>query len=72
MAGRLYVVENDDEMTLVRANSQGQALNHVMKGKFTVRAASPDDVLEYVTAGGVVEDVNGETPAAGEGEAAAT
>lgn len=60
MAGRIYVVESDEEMTLVRAKSQGQALNHVMKGKYQVRSASADDVVTYMTAGGVVEDVDGE------------
>lgn len=54
-AGRMYVVENDDEMSVVRALSPAQAISHVCQDKYKVRIASPDDVLTYVEAGGTVE-----------------
>lgn len=56
MAGRLYVVENDEMRSLVRAVSPARALNHVVKDTFQVRVATPDDVVEYMEAGGTVED----------------
>lgn len=60
---RVYAVESSDELTLVTANSQAQALNHVAKGQFKVKTASAMDVLEYIQAGGVVEDAcGGNTP----------
>jgi len=57
---RVYAVENDDELTLVTANGQGQALSHVVKGKYKIRTATAMDVVEYIAAGGVVEDATGE------------
>lgn len=56
MAGRLYVVEKSDEMSLVRAVSPARALNHVVKDSYIVRVATPDDVEEYMSLGGKVED----------------
>ena len=56
MAKRVYAVESNDEITLVKTNSPARALGHVAKGQFTVRTASAVDVLEYLEAGGVVED----------------
>ena len=56
MAGRLYVVENDESLSIVRAVSPARALNHVVKDTFKVRTATPDDVAEYMGQGGQVED----------------
>lgn len=53
---RVYAVESNDEITLVKTNSPARALGHVAKGQFNVRTASAVDVLEYLQAGGVVED----------------
>lgn len=56
MAGRLYKVENLDSVALVRAVSPARALNHVVKDSFKVSVASADDVAEYLTEGGTIED----------------
>lgn len=56
MAGRLYVVENSDSMSVVRAVSPARALNHVVKDSYKVRVASADDVAEYMSQGGTIED----------------
>lgn len=56
MAGRLYLVENDESMSLVRAVSPARALNHVVQDSYKVRVATPDDVAEYMSQGGTVED----------------
>lgn len=61
---RVYAVESTEELTLVKANSQAQALNHVAKGQFKVKAATAMDVVDYIQAGGVIEDATNEaTPA---------
>lgn len=61
---RIYAVETETELTMVKANSQGQALSHIAKGKFHVRTASAMDVVDYINAGGVIEDcLTGNTPA---------
>lgn len=57
-AGRLYVVEDDQSMTVVRALSQSQAINHVTLGKYKVRVASADDVAEYMAQGGTLEQTD--------------
>ena len=48
--------ETDTELTLVKADTQSQALNHIIKSAYAVRVASAMDVLEYMQQGGVVED----------------
>lgn len=58
---RIYSVESEDELTLVKANSPSQALSHVAKGQFKVKTASAMDVVEYMGAGGVIEDACGGT-----------
>lgn len=56
MAGRIYKVESEDAVALVRAVSPARALNHVVKESFKVSVATPDDVVEYMSAGGTVDD----------------
>lgn len=78
MAERLYVVENEESMTIVRAVSEARALQHVVKSQYKVRKASADDVAEYMTQGGNIEqahiggaqDPNVIAPDTGEDEAA--
>jgi hypothetical protein len=53
--GRLYRVENGDDLTLVRAMGQAQAISHVTKGHFKATVATPDDVEFYLTNGGDIE-----------------
>lgn len=66
---RVYAVETDEELTLVTANTQAQALNHVVKTTYKVRPASALDVVDYMQAGGKVEDATNaaETPETQEG-----
>jgi len=56
MAGRIYVVESSETVSLVRAVSAAKALNHVVKNGYKVRVASADDVAEYMSMGATVED----------------
>lgn len=65
---RVYVVETDEELTLVKAGTQSQALNHVVKGQFQVRVATAMDVLDYMNQGGVVEDARADKASADEAE----
>lgn len=54
-AGRIYAVETEDTLTLVRAVSPSQALQHVVKEQYKCRVATPDDVETYMELGGKVE-----------------
>lgn len=55
---RIYAVETDETIAMVKADSQAQALNHVIKSTYKVRIATAVDVVEYMQAGGTVEDVS--------------
>jgi hypothetical protein len=61
---RLYLVEETatGQKRLIEANSQGQALMHVAKGGYMVKAASASDVYEAMTAGAKVEKAGAESP----------
>lgn len=57
MAGRIYVVETEDTISLVRATSPVQAINHVVKGQYSARVATADDMEEYgINQGAKVEN----------------
>lgn len=56
MAGRIYVVENDNTASLVRAVSAAKALNFVVQEQYKVRVASVEDVASYMGMGATVED----------------
>lgn len=64
---RVYAVESENELTLVTANSQAQALSHVAKTQYKVKVATAMDVVEYMKQGGEVEDATGTTAPAEEG-----
>lgn len=59
---RIYSVSNEEEITLVKATTQSQALSHVVKNQFQVKIASAVDVVDYIGAGGVVEDATFNEP----------
>jgi hypothetical protein len=61
MANRIYVVENDESVSLVRAGSSSKALRHVIQTNYKVHIASADEVAEYMGMGAVVEDATGES-----------
>lgn len=74
MAGRIYVVESEDTVSLVRAISAAKALQHVVKNGYNTRVASAEDVAKYMGMGATVEnsdDVANEEEAQPEGEAPA-
>lgn len=56
MTGRLYVVSDENTLSIVRAVSRGRALNHVVQSSYEVRVANANDVADYVAQGGVIED----------------
>ena len=60
MAVRIYRVEDETAVTLVRANSAQKALQYVAKSQYQVRIANGVDVADYMEAGGVIEDANAE------------
>jgi len=53
---RIYIVETTDTVSLVRAVSQSQALNHVVKGQYQVRSATADEVATYMEQGATVDN----------------
>ena len=59
MGSRIYVVESEETVALVRAVSPAKALSHVVQETYQVRAASADDVAKYMGMGAVVEDATG-------------
>jgi len=54
---RIYIVTaaNGDSM-LVKANNQAQALRHIARSIYTVRAASALEVAEEMSVGQKIED----------------
>lgn len=73
--GKLFVVQDGEDMNIVRAKGATQALKHVVAQSYEVRAATADDVEFYLGAGGVIEVVGyepvdpvaeGSEPAVGE------
>lgn len=55
-SGRIYVVEDADSVSLVRAVSAGKALNHVCKSQYQVRVATADDVADLMAQGATIDD----------------
>lgn len=53
--GRLYVVESEDSLSVVRAKTQTAAFKHVVQSTYTVRAATADDVADFLGQGGEIE-----------------
>lgn len=56
MAGRIYVVESSDTVSLVRAVSAAKALAHVVKNGYSTRVASAEDVATYMGMGATIEN----------------
>lgn len=58
MTKRLYVVSKENEpVALVRATSQPQAINHVVRSQYTAAPASAEDVA-VLLAEHKIEDAN--------------
>lgn len=65
-AARIYIVTKEKDgptcgRQLVKANNQAQALRHVAKSTYTVRAATALEVAEEMQAGQKVVDATAET-----------
>jgi hypothetical protein len=54
---RIYLIASNRGVRLVRANTRAQALNYVAAQELTVRVASQDDLVKYLTEGNGVETV---------------
>lgn len=52
---RIYLIASNRGVRLVRANTRSQALNHVASQELTVRVASQDDLVKYLSEGSAVE-----------------
>ena len=52
---RIYLIASNRGVRLVRANTRAQALNYVASQEFTVRVASQDDLVKYLTERSPVE-----------------
>lgn len=68
---RVYEVTSPDgKRVLVRASSPAQALRHVVEeDKFRVEVVNAIDVVDYVAAGGVVQDATSKAASASASEA---
>lgn len=56
---RTYLIGTPSgEVRLVKATVRSQALTHVANSLFTLRVATQDDLIEYLTKGVKVEAVN--------------
>ena len=57
---RIYMVQAlNGDATLVKATNQAQALRHVARSLYTVRAATALEVAEEMEAGQKIEDATG-------------
>jgi hypothetical protein len=52
---RIYLIASNRGVRLVRANTRAQALNYVASQELTVRIASQDDLVKYLSEGSMVE-----------------
>lgn len=59
---RIYnIYDNETKSSfLVRADSQHQAVRHVVKNRFAVTVASQDDLISLIARGIVVQDATAE------------
>jgi hypothetical protein len=55
---RVYSVQNEEELTMVTANSPTQAVSHVAKNQYKVHVATALEVVDYMQQGGEVENAN--------------
>ena len=52
---RIYLIASNRGVRLVRANTRAQALNYVASQEFTVRVATQDDLVKYLSEVSAVE-----------------
>ncbi len=52
---RIYLIASNRGVRLVRANHRSQALSFVAQQELTVRVASQDDLVKYLTEGSLIE-----------------
>jgi hypothetical protein len=54
---RIYLIASNRGVRLVRANTRAQALNYVASQELTIRVATQDDLVKYLSEGNFVEVV---------------
>lgn len=52
---RIYLIASNRGVRLVRANHRAQALSYVASQELTVRVATQDDLVKYLSEGNSVE-----------------
>jgi len=52
---RIYLIASNRGIRLVRANHRAQALSYVASQELTVRVATQDDLVKYLSEGNSVE-----------------
>jgi hypothetical protein len=55
-----YNVTLDNELTVVKANNTTQVRHHIMdilRGRYDYKRAQTDDVIQYLSTGGEIEDL---------------
>jgi hypothetical protein len=52
---RIYLIASNKGIRLVRANHRAQALSYVASQELTVRVATQDDLVKYLSEGNSVE-----------------
>jgi hypothetical protein len=64
MSTRIYLVtnRNNDVQQLVRANSQAQAIRHVVKNDYSATVAAQESIVSLLGAGQKVLDAGAELP----------
>jgi len=60
MTTRIYYVSGADKPRLVRASSQAQAINHVVRNQYTASVATQINLVELLGKGVVVETASEE------------
>lgn len=56
---RIYLVYNDDQQILVRANSRAQAIGHVARSLFSMRVATQHDLVRLLQEKQVIDAKQG-------------
>ena len=54
---RIYLIASNRGVRLVRANTRAQALNYVASQELTIRVATQDDLVKYLSEGNFIEVV---------------
>ena len=56
MKENIYMVANNHGVRLIRAKNRAQALSHAARTSFTIRVATQNDLVDFITGGITVEN----------------